>query len=65
MQAQILPNYTVQQRRSGILKGVTFWRMCYSLYSKLPEIALVERKNKNTLGVTERKGEKWITIQKE
>lgn len=35
---QRLPKHTDRQRRSEIFKGVTFFGLCYRLYSKLPEL---------------------------
>lgn len=59
------PKYTDRQRRSGIFKGVTFFGLCYRLYSKLPDFAVLMRFSLNTPSVTERKDEKWTTTQKE
>ncbi len=46
------PNYTVRQRRSGLFKGVTFFGLCYLLYSKLPDFAVLMRFSLNTSSVT-------------
>ena len=59
------PKHTDRQRRSGIFKGVTFSRLCYRLYSKLPDFAVLVSFSLNTRSVTERKGEKWTMNQKE
>lgn len=59
------PKHTDRQRRSGIFKGVTFFGLCYRLYSELPDFAVLMRFSLNTRSVTERKGEKWTTIQRE
>lgn len=59
------PKHTDWQRRSGIFKGVTFLALCYRLYSKLPDFAVLMRFSLNTRSVTERKDEKWTTTQKE
>lgn len=59
------PKHTDRQRRSGIFKGVTFLKLCYRLYSKLPDFAVLKRFSLNTRSVTERKGEKWTMNQKE
>lgn len=61
---QQMPKHTDRQRRSGIFKGVTFFGLCYRLYSKLPDFAVLMRFSLNTRSVTERKGEKWTTTQK-
>ena len=62
---QQMPKHTDRQRRSGIFKGVTFFRLCYRLYSKLPDFADFKRFFLNTRRVTERKDEKWTTTQRE
>ena len=58
------PKHTDRQCRSGIFKGVTFFGLCYRLYSKLPDFAVLMRFSLNSRSVTERKGEKWTTTQK-
>lgn len=62
---QQMPKHTDRQRRSGIFKGVTYLKLCYCLYSKLPDFADFKRFFLNTRSVTERKGEKWTMIQRE
>ena len=62
---QQMPKHTDRQRRSGIFKGVTFFGLCYRLYSKLPDFAVLMRFSLNTPSVTERKDEKWTMIQRE
>ncbi len=59
------PKHTDRQRRSGIFKGVTFLKLCYRLYTELPDFADLKRLYLNTRSVTERKGEKWTMTQKE
>ena len=59
------PKHTDRQRRSGSFKGVTFFGLCYRLYSKLPDFADFKRFFLNTPSVTEGKGEKWTTTQRE
>ena len=59
------PKHTARQRRAGIFRGVTFFISCYRLYSKAPDFADLKRFFLNTRSVTERKGEKWTTTQKE
>lgn len=59
------PKHTDRQRRSGIFKGITFFRLCYRLYSILPDCADFKRFFLNTRSVTERKGEKWTKTQRE
>ncbi len=58
------PNYTVRQRRSGLLKGVTFSALCYLLYSKLPDFTDLKRFSMNTRSVTERKNENGQRFKK-
>lgn len=62
---QQMPKHTDRQRRSGIFKGVTFLKLCYRLYSILPDFAVLMRFSLNTPSVTERKDEKWTMIQRE
>lgn len=62
---QRLPKHTVRQRRSGLYLCVTISALCYLLYSVLPDFADLKRFSMNTRSVTERKGEKWTTTQKE
>jgi hypothetical protein len=45
---QRLPKHTDRQRRSGIFKGVTFFGLCYRLYSELPDFAVLMRFSLNT-----------------
>ena len=59
------PKHTDRQRRSGIIKGVTYLKLCYRLYSELPDFADFKRFFLNTPSVTERKDEKWTTTQRE
>ena len=61
---QRLPKHTDRQRRSGIFKGVTFLGLCYRLYSKLPDFAVLMRFYLNTRSVTERKGENGQRLKK-
>lgn len=58
------PKYTDRQRRSEIFKGVTFFGLCYRLYSKLPDLADFKRFYLNTRSVTERKGEDGQRLKK-
>ena len=51
------PKHTDRQRRSGLFKGVTFSSLCYRLYSKLPDFAVLTKFSMNTQSVTERKDE--------
>lgn len=59
------PKHTDRQRRSVIFKGVTFLALCYRLYSILPDFAVLMKFSMNTRNVTERKGKKWTTTQRE
>ena len=59
------PKHTDRQRRSGIFKGVIYLKLCYCLYSELPDFADFKRFFLNTPSVTERKDEKWTTTQRE
>ena len=68
--------YSVAEQRSpkhtptgnavrGFIKGVTYLKLCYRLYSELPDFADFKRFFLNTPSVTERKDEKWTTTQRE
>jgi len=49
--------HTEGKRSWGIFKGVTFLALCYRLYSKLPDFAVLMKFSLNTRSVNERKGE--------
>lgn len=59
------PKHTDRQRRSGVFKGVTFFVLCYRLYSKLPDFAVLMKFSMNTRSVTERKGENGQRLKKD